>query len=296
MDSVIALGTFDGVHLGHRQLIDAALALAKENGLRPLIYTFSNHPGEAYGQKARLLMPGPARIAALSALCETVADPFDAAFAAVEHADFIRMLIDRFSMKTAVAGFNYTFGKGGAGDIALLRELGAQMGFSVCEIPPCAYAGAPISSSRIRSAVEEGDMEAAAAMLGRPFTLAGQVSAGKAIGHSLGFPTANLLAAEDQVLPATGVYASWATLEDGCSRPAVTNVGCNPTVGGREITVETHILDVRENLYGRALEVAFARRLREDRRFPSREALAAQIGRDVNEARAVLAGGDWKMP
>lgn len=296
MDSVIALGTFDGVHLGHRQLIDAALALARENGLRPLIYTFSNHPGEAFGQKARLLMAGPARIAALSALCETVADPFDAAFAAVEPADFIRMLTERFSMKTAVAGFNYTFGKGGAGDIALLRELGSQMGFSVCEIPPRTYAGAPISSSRIRAAVEEGDMEAAAAMLGRPFTLEGRVSAGKAIGHSLGFPTANLPAAEDQVLPAAGVYASWAILEDGDRRPAVTNVGSNPTVGGREITVETHILDVRENLYGRALEVAFARRLREDRRFSSREALAAQIGKDVSEARAVLAGGDWKMP
>ncbi len=296
MDSVIALGTFDGVHLGHRQLIDAALALAMENGLRPLIYTFSNHPGEAFGQKARLLMPGPARIAALSALCETVADPFDAAFAAVEPADFIRMLIERFSMKTAVSGFNYTFGKGGAGDIALLRELGAQMGFSVCEIPPRTYGGAPISSSRIRTAVEEGDMEAAAAMLGRPFTLTGRVAAGRAIGHSLGFPTANLLATEDQVLPAAGVYASWAILEDGCSRPAVTNVGSNPTVGGREITVETHILDARENLYGRELEVAFARRLREDRRFPSREALAAQIGRDVSEARAVLASGDWKLP
>ncbi len=296
MDSVIALGTFDGVHLGHRQLIDAALALARENGLRPLIYTFSNHPGEAFGQKARLLMPGPARIAALSALCETVADPFDAAFAAVEPADFIRMLIERFSMKTAVSGFNYTFGKGGAGDIALLRELGAQMGFSVCEIPPRTYGGAPISSSRIRTAVEEGDMEAAAAMLGRPFTLTGRVAAGRAIGHSLGFPTANLLATEDQVLPAAGVYASWAILEDGCSRPAVTNVGSNPTVGGREITVETHILDARENLYGRELEVAFARRLREDRRFPSREALAAQIGRDVSEARAVLASGDWKLP
>lgn len=296
MDSVIALGTFDGVHLGHRQLIDAALALARENGLRPLIYTFSNHPGEAFGQKARLLMPGPARIAALSALCETVADPFDAAFAAAEPADFIRMLIERFSMKTAVSGFNYTFGKGGAGDIALLRELGAQMGFSVCEIPPRTYGGAPISSSRIRTAVEEGDMEAAAAMLGRPFTLTGRVAAGRAIGHSLGFPTANLLATEDQVLPAAGVYASWAILEDGCSRPAVTNVGSNPTVGGREITVETHILDARENLYGRELEVAFARRLREDRRFPSREALAAQIGRDVSEARAVLASGDWKLP
>ena len=97
-------------------------------------------------------------------------------------------------------------------------------------------------------------------------------------------------------MPAAGVYASWAILEDGCSRPAVTNVGSNPTVGGREITVETHILDARENLYGRELEVAFARRLREDRRFPSREALAAQIGRDVSEARAVLASGDWKLP
>jgi len=284
------------VHLGHRQLIDAVLSLAKERGLRPLVYTFSNHPGEIFGKKTRQLMPGATRTQALSALCETVTDPFDAAYADMEPADFIRMLISRFSMKTAVVGFNYTFGKKGAGDTTMLRKLGAQMDFTVCEIPPRMYAGAPISSTRIRSAVEAGDMEAAAAMLGRPFSLVGCVIKGRAIGQSLGFPTANLLVAEEQVLPAEGVYASWAIMEDGTERPSVTNVGTNPTVGGQEITIETHILDGREELYGRALEVAFARRLREDRPFPSTEALAAQLGRDVSEARAILAAGNWKMP
>lgn len=171
MDSVIALGTFDGVHLGHRQLIDTTLALAKETGRRPLIYTFSNHPGEAFGQAPRQLMTGPERIAALSAICETIADPFDRAYAAMSPQDFVAMLVRRFSMKTAVAGFNYTFGSRGAGDIPLLRALGEEIGFSVYEIPPRTYKGEAISSSRIRAALEAGDMEAAEAMLGRPFSL-----------------------------------------------------------------------------------------------------------------------------
>lgn len=174
MDSIIALGTFDGVHLGHRQLIDTTLVLAKEQGLRPLIYTFSNHPGEAFGQKPRLLMPDSARIAALSALCETVAEGFDPTYAAMEPREFVAMLLERFSMKAAVAGFNYTFGRRGAGDIPLLRALGGELGFAVYEIPPRTYLGEPISSTRIRAALEAGDMQAAEAMLGRPFTLAGQ--------------------------------------------------------------------------------------------------------------------------
>lgn len=296
MDRVIALGTFDGVHLGHLQLIDTALQVAKEKGQRPLIYTFSNHPAEVFGPKPRLLMAGSARLKALSALCETVADPFDRACAALEPAQFTRMLVERFSMKTAVAGFNYTFGSGGAGDIPVLQSLGREMGFAVYEVPPRTYQNVPVSSSRIRAAVEGGDMETAAAMLGRPFSLSGRVGAGKAIGHSLGFPTANLSMGEDLVLPATGVYAAWAILEDGVHRPAVTNVCANPTMGGEEITVETHILDTRENLYGQGLEIAFARRLREVRRFPSREALAAQIGKDVTEARAFLARESREMP
>lgn len=288
-DSVIALGTFDGVHLGHRKLIDTALALAKERGLRPLIYTFSNHPLEAFGQTPRLLMPGARRVAFLSGLCETVAEPFDRAFAAMEPAGFVEMLLHRYAMKEAVGGFNYTFGSRGAGDMALLRALGGKLGFQVCEIPPETYGGAPISSSRIRAALEAGRVEDAGAMLGRPFTLAGRVAAGKAIGHSLGFPTANLDVAPNLVLPASGVYAVWAVLQDGTRRPAVTNVGDNPTVGGTETTVETHILDTQADLYGQALEVAFVGRLRGDVRFPSREALSAQIGRDVAAARALLA-------
>lgn len=296
MDSVIALGTFDGVHLGHRQLINVALDLAKEQGRRPLIYTFSNHPSEVFGPPPRLLMAGQARLAVLSSLCETVADHFDRAYAAIEPVDFIRMLIERFSMKAAVAGFNYTFGNRGAGDIPLLRALGTEMGFSVVEIPPCNYGGEPISSSRIRAAVEAGEMEEATAMLGRPFSLTGRVEPGKAIGHSLGFPTANLRPAKELALPAPGVYATWAILADDSARPAVTNVGSNPTMGGEEVTVETHILDTRADLYGQALEIAFCRRLREEKRFPSRKDLAAQIGKDVASARAILAREKREMP
>jgi len=289
MDRVIALGTFDGVHLGHRKLIDTALELAKKQGARPMIYTFSNHPGEVFGPKPSLLMMGKDRIAVLSALCETATDPFDKAYAAMEPIAFVKMLIERFSMKTVVGGFNYTFGSRGAGNMALLKTLGAEMGFAVCEIPPLTYEGDPISSTRIRIAIEAGDVKSAEAMLGRPFTLTGRVEPGKAIGHSLGFPTANLCPDEELALPATGVYATWAVLPDGIRRPSVTNVGYNPTIGNDKITVETHILDTCDDLYGQEMKVAFSRRMREDRCFHSREELAAQIGRDVNEARMLLA-------
>lgn len=291
MDSVIALGTFDGVHLGHQQLIRQCLALAREQGMRPLIYTFANHPLEAFGRAPQLLTSDAARLGALSALCETVADPFDITYAAMQPGAFVQMLQQRFSMKGAVAGFNYTFGDKGRGTMALLRSLGRTQGFQVVEIPPYLYKGKPISSTRIRQCVMEGAMEDAAAMLGRAYAIQGRVVSGKALGHVLGFPTANLeVPCRFQVLPATGVYATSVTLPDGSRRPAVTNVGNNPTVGGTELTIEAHILDWQGDIYRQEITIAFLKWLRGDQRFPSKEALAAQIAKDVQTTRSLLPG------
>ena len=171
MGNIIALGTFDGVHLGHQRLIRTVLEMAKQENKRPLIYTFSNHPLEAFGRKTHLVMSNKARIALLSTICETVSVPFDRVYAAVEPRDFVRLLLEEYSLDTAVGGFNYTFGNHGAGDMDMLRTLGAEMGFQVCEIPPQTYKGETISSTRIRRTLEAGQVEDAGNMLGRPFSM-----------------------------------------------------------------------------------------------------------------------------
>lgn len=150
MDNVIALGTFDGVHRGHRRLIHMTCSIAREQGMQPLIYTFSNHPLEAFHKTPGLLMSHQARIAMLGGFCPVVTVPFSREYAAMEPADFVRMLLETYHMGAAVGGFNYTFGNHGAGNMTMLRQLGQQMGFGAYEIPPEVYGNAPISSTRIQ--------------------------------------------------------------------------------------------------------------------------------------------------
>ncbi len=286
--AVIALGTFDGVHAGHRALLHEAAALAETLHAVPLIYTFRNHPLSLFGREPRLLMTPEERIAVLEATGVPVAaDVFDAAFAATPPREFVRMLVERFGMRGAVAGFNYTFGDRGAGDTALLQALGKELGFSVRVLGPVSYENEPVSSTRIRAYLEQGELDAANAMLGTRYALSGTVAPNRRIGHTLGFPTANLEGYGNKVLPRSGVYATRAFLA-GKAFPAVTNVGNNPTVEGQVTTVETHLLDFDRDIYGMPLRVEFEARLRGEVRFPSREALAAQIASDAAHAREIL--------
>ncbi|MDR0840625.1 MAG: bifunctional riboflavin kinase/FAD synthetase [Christensenellaceae bacterium] len=287
MGSIIALGTFDGVHLGHKKLIDTAVELAGQSGHTPLIYTFANHPLAALGQTPRLLMTDERRIEALRVCCDTVADVFDPAYAAIEPEAFARLLRTRFHIEAAVVGFNYTFGRRGAGDVALLRGLGAALGFAVREIPPMLYAGEPISSTRIRACVEQGDMPAARAMLGRSYCLEGEVLRGRALGRTMGFPTANILPPACLALPAAGVYATRARV-GGQSFRAVTNIGKNPTVAGKTLTVETHLIGFDKEVYGQTLQLEFVQWLRGEVRFGSKQELAEQIAEDTKNADALL--------
>ena len=283
----IALGTFDGLHRGHRRILEAMEQAAEEKSLQKAVYTFSNHPLEAFGVAPKRLMTDGERLAGLGEYGEVIAERFDMALAATSPEAFVRKMAEEYGMSVAVAGFNYTFGAKGGGNMDMLREYGARYGFEVREIPPLEYQGEPISSTRIRAAIECGDISAANNMLGRPYSITGPVIANKGIGRRIGFPTANVKADSGLVLPKSGVYACSVLLR-GKRYAAATNVGCNPTVYGETITIEPHILDFNEGIYGETLTVEFVEYLRGEIKFPSVEELSAQIGRDAEKTAEIL--------
>ena len=286
--SVLALGMFDGVHVGHRALLSQAAAAARSLSAQTVAFTFTDAPGKLLHLPVTSLSTPSQRT---QWLLEAGADRVDMVdftrdFADLSPEDFVGYLQARYDIAALAAGFNYTFGRQGAGTAETLRQLGERHGFQVLIAEPVLVAGEPVSSTRIRSMIGRGDMGAARALLGRPYTLLGQVVSARHIGRTLGYPTANLTAGE-QLLPRDGVYATYAML-NGVPHPAVTNVGRNPTVAGEQRTVETYILHEELSLYGAELSVAFLSRLREERTFPSLEALSRQIGRDVEAAKKVF--------
>jgi riboflavin kinase/FMN adenylyltransferase len=289
--SAVALGVFDGVHLGHRAILGAAVAHAHATGSPALACTFEPHPMEVL-QPDRAPLP----ITTLDERLELIAAcgidaaivlDFTRELAAVEPEAFVKdVLVDRLAARQVVVGFNHRFGRGARGDAALLRDLGSRLSFSVDVIDPLMVDGAPVSSTAIRAALGRGDLEAAARMLGRPYSLPGKVVAGVGRGRTLGFPTANV-APDRPVLVAAGVYACTAEL-GGHRRRAVVNVGVRPTFGEETLAVEAYLLDFSGDLYGQTLRLLFVSRIREERRFPSVEALRAQIAADVETARRRL--------
>ena len=286
--SVLALGMFDGVHMGHRALLSQAAAAARSLSAQTVAFTFTDAPGKLLHLPVTSLSTPSQRT---RWLLEAGADRVDMVdftrdFADLSPEDFVGYLQARYDIAALAAGFNYTFGRQGAGTAETLRQLGERHGFQVLIAEPVLVEGEPVSSTRIRSMIGRGDMGAARALLGRPYTLLGQVVSARHIGHALGYPTANLGTGE-QLLPPDGVYATVASVDDG-AYPAVTNVGKNPTVAGRQRTVETYILNEDLSLYGAELSVSFLARLREERTFPSLEALSRQIGRDVEAAKKLF--------
>ena len=286
--SVLALGMFDGGHLGHRALIHQAAQAARSLDAQTVAFTFTDAPGKLlHLPVTSLSTPAQRRKWLLEAGADRVdMVDFTQDFADLSPEAFVGYLQERYSIAALAAGFNYTFGKYGAGTAKTLRELGEAHGFQVLIAEPVLVDAEPVSSTRIRTLVSEGRMGEARALMGRPYTLTGTVMANRRIGRRLGYPTANLEAGE-QLLPPDGVYATFAEVE-GVSHPAVTNVGRNPTVEGKRRTVETYLLNEDMSLYGTELSVAFLMRLREEETFPSLEALSRQIGRDVEAAKKVF--------
>jgi riboflavin kinase / FMN adenylyltransferase len=293
----LTVGNFDGVHRGHQALVAAALAQARGMGGTAVALTFDPHPERvvdpAHATTTLMTVDQKAEVMGALGLDVLAVLTFDAARAAQPAEDFAAEVLARgMGARAVVVGTAFRFGHARAGDAALLARLGRTLGFGVTAVPPVEHDGAPISSTRIRSELAAGRVEQARALLGRDFFVDGTVVRGEGRGRLLGIPTANLDVV-NETLPAHGVYAGWCRTLDpvGTRWPAVVNLGRRPTFGGREVTVEAHVLDQDVDLYGRRLRLEFAGRLRDELPFPGPEALVGQIRRDVKRARALLDAG-----
>jgi riboflavin kinase / FMN adenylyltransferase len=266
----VALGTFDGVHLGHRRVLE----VARETGLTSTVVTFDPHPRTALGNRVDLLSTLERRLELIAeaGVAETLVVEFTLDLARLEPHEFADRTLRPIGTEVVVAGEDFRFGHGRKGDLELLAELG----FEVRPVPLLDG----VSSTRIRELVSEGAVEEAAGLLGRPVEVEGTVVAGNARGGTLGFPTANLGIQADLAVPAFGIYAG-RTLD----HRAAVSIGTNPHYGGRERRVEAFVLDFTGDLYGRRLVVELWRRLRNERAFSSEEELVEQIARDVEETR-----------
>ncbi|MFN3449626.1 MAG: bifunctional riboflavin kinase/FAD synthetase [Roseococcus sp.] len=287
----VALGNFDGVHLGHAEVLRAAHQARPDLPLVAL--TFEPHPREHFrpdDPPFRLTLL-PAKAAALAALGAraVIAIPFDAGFAALSAEAFVEEVLHRaLGARHLACGPDFAFGHRRGGDAAFLRAAAEARGIGLSVVPKLSDAEGPVSSSRIRRALQDGYPERAAALLGRPWAIRGPVTRGDARGRTIGFPTANIPLGR-HLEPARGVYAVRARLPDGRLAAGVANLGRRPTLGGDPVSrLEAHLFDLSADLYGQELEVALLHFLREERRFDDVAALAAQIAADAAAARALL--------
>ena len=286
--AVVALGMFDGVHLGHRALITRLLEEAKRLRAVPVVYTFSNHPLEVLGGSVRLLSGIRERNMMLRSLGaeEVESVPFTREMAHLSTEQFVDLLAEKWNVRGLVVGYNYTCGDRGTGTPETLREIGNARGFSVSVVEPVLCEGELVSSTRIREAVECGDVSLAERLLKRRYTLTGTVVQNKRIGRRIGFPTANIEQDPKRAIPPDGVYATFAFV-GGAAYRAVTNIGTNPSVHGDKLTIETHLIDFNADIYGQQLTIAFRKRLRGEAMFDSLDALKEQIRLDVEAATAL---------
>lgn len=294
----LAIGVFDGVHLGHQEVIRRTQAAAKQAGGLTVVATFDRHPNAvvAPDRVPPAICSTALRLRVLAELGveATWLIRFDEAFSRQTGEEFVRRVVAGFGRVTRICvGRDFQFGWRRSGNVALLQRLGAELGFGVEAVPPLSLAGRTLSSTGIRELIRQGALEEVARWLGRPYLIAGTVVWGDGLGRELGFATANLEIAGLQ-LPPPGVYAARAREPGGVWEPAVMNLGTRPTVAPANagLRLEVHLLDRQPELYGRELEVWPVRRLRDEVRFPSREALQAQIARDVAAARELLQGGE----
>jgi riboflavin kinase/FMN adenylyltransferase len=291
--SVVSIGFFDGVHRGHQSIIRRAVRQAEDHGVRSAVVTFDRHPMEVVnpGSQPKLIMT-------LRRRAETLADQGVDLVVVLEFSDWLRHLGAEDFVDSVIAGplqatkvivgSNFRFGHKAAGDVATLNELGPSRGFTAEGVTLLELDGTVISSTEIRRALEAGDVEWAARMLGRPHLVDGIVIRGDARGTQLGFPTANLQVSRRVAVPARGVYAGRFHLPDGTAPVCATNIGVNPTFGGQELRVESHLLDWDGDLYGTEVAVDFLHRLRDEVKFDDVTALVAQIRDDVERTRALL--------
>lgn len=290
---VATVGTFDGVHLGHRKVIAYLVERAENRGVPSALITFEPHPKAVVnGSTEPFVLTTVDEKAGIVEECGVeymIAVQFDKSFASIKPKDFItQFLFEGLKVREIVVGYDHHFGFHRRGDISLLRDEGKRLGFDVDVVPPALLDGLPVSSTRIRRILVEGDIPLANRMLGRPYSLHGEVVEGVSRGGKLGFRTANiLLGSERKLLPGDGVYAVMALVEDKLHQ-AVMNIGCVPTFKQKERSLEVHIIGFDEEIYGKEITVMLHRRIREEKKFESEKALAVQIEKDVEKSKKVL--------
>lgn len=290
---VATIGNFDGVHLGHQAILVSVTTAAKARSAPSLVVTFDPHPLAvvAPSRRPKLLQTRRQKLETLEScgLDGVLILPFDRELASLDGEGFFgSYLAERLRFASVHVGRNFRFGRARGGDLQMLESIGKSRGFRVVGVPHVEVGDETVSSSAIRLAVEAGDVERARAMLGRPYAIAGRVVRGEGRGRLMEFPTANL-AVENELLPRRGVYVT-ETAAFATRVPSITNIGVRPTFGGTTLAVETHLIDVDEDLYDERLEVRFLARLRDERKFGGPGELADQIARDRAAAQSYFSG------
>ena len=292
-DSLVTVGVFDGVHLGHQQLIQRLVDSARATRRQAIALTFYPHPDKVLDKvKTRYYLTTPEKRAELLlnlGLDLVITHPFDDETRYLPAADFVELMVKYLWIKELWVGADFALGFQREGDVRFLRAQGKRRGFKVkaMELITAPTGGRLVRSSTVRDHVRKGNMIAAAAMLGRAYAVDGTVVAGERRGRTIGVPTANLEVWPEQLIPGNGVYATWARLGDE-SFPAATNIGLRPTFAGDAVTVETHLLDFNRDIYGERLQLNFEKRLRPEQKFSGLDELVNQIQADIAITRSSL--------
>lgn len=294
-NTIATLGSYDGLHLGHQDILRRLVAKQKAEGhSRAVVVTFDPHPQEVLRRNnttVGLLTTIDERLELFeeSGVDEIVIIEFNLAFSQTPYATFFKsVLIDGLSVNAMVVGYNHAFGKNREGDIEHLRALSSEYGVSVTEVPPFVVDGVQISSTKVRHALLEGDIRTANRYLDRPYQLRGRVVSGDHLGRTLGFPTANLELPKNKLIPKDGVYAA-KTIHDGNEYVVAASIGSRPTVGdGLDRVVEALLLDFTADLYGQQIEISLLDFIREQKKFDSLEALKDQMALDVTKVREIV--------
>lgn len=282
-DNYVALGSFDGVHQGHMTLIKRSVEVAKLKDGNSMVFTYKNHPRTLINPMSapKLIMDLDTKLDILKEqeIDIVVLRDFTEKFMKMNPEDFIKLLCEEYNVKGIIVGFNFRFGYKNAGDIKLLERLKVKYGYELFVLEPYYYDEEVISSTRIRKLILDGNIEKANEMLPRLYCLKGKVKHGRKLGRTIGFPTANLEYSNEMIIPKIGVYYTNIIYENEKYK-GITSIGNNPTVEGKELTIETYILDFEDEVYGEEIEVYFIERIRDEKKFDSLEQLVVQLRAD----------------
>lgn len=282
-NNYIALGSFDGLHIGHLSLIYKVVEIAKKNNGKSMVFTFENHPKTLINKEnvPKLLMDNDRKAEILRTHKVDIVcfQEFNFEFMKMTPREFVEFLVIKYNVKGFVVGFNYKFGYKNLGNVELLRKLQNEYEYELYVMEPCIYKDQVISSTRIRKSLEAGDVLHASKMLSLPYTLSGEIIHGKKLGRTIGFPTANLKYNENFILPKVGVYYTNIKVNNNIYK-GITSVGKNPTVEGKYLTVETYILDFNKDIYGEKIDISFIEKIRDIKKFNGVEELKGQLEKD----------------